>query len=241
MNPRQRRGLLLMILSVAVAVLVFVGVSNYLTEVNKQVGPMVTIYQVKQDLPAFSTLSAENIEPVEVPAKWAADNTVLKVQDIDGRVTAVPLSAGAAVSTDLLVPASNLNPDEREIAVNVDAVTGLAGRIRPGDLVDVYVVFSSVPGLPKQARILVQNVRVVSVAGQQQVQTPDREALQTVIPVTLALRTESALAVTYANSFAQEVRLVGLPPGVAQDRSKEPRSFDAGALGGRAQPEGGDR
>lgn len=241
MNPRQLRGLVLMILSVAVAVLVFVGVSSYLTEVNKQVGPMVSVFQVKQDLPAFSTLSAENTESVKVPEKWAADNTVLTAQDIDGRVIAVPLSAGSPVSTDLLVPVSNLDPDEREIAVNVDAVTGLAGRIRPGDRVDVYVVFSDVPGLPRQARILVQNVRVVSVAGQQQVQTPDRESLQNVIPVTLALRPESALAVTYANSFAQEVRLVGLPPGVAQDRSKEPRTFDAGQLGGKAEPEGGDR
>ncbi len=56
-----------MILSVAVAVLVFVGVSNYLTEVNKLVGPMVTVYQVTQDLPAFTTLSAENTEPASVP------------------------------------------------------------------------------------------------------------------------------------------------------------------------------
>jgi pilus assembly protein CpaB len=241
MNPRQWRGLLLMILSVAVAVLVFVGVSNYLTEVNKMVGPMVTVYQVTQDLPAFTTLSAENTEATQVPEKWAAENTVLRAEDIDGRVTAVPLSAGSPVSTDFLVPVSNLDPDEREIAVNVDAVTGLAGRIRPGDRVDVYVVFAEVPGLPKQARILVQNVRVVSVAGEQQVQSPDREALQNVIPVTLALRTESALAVTYANSFAQEVRLVGLPPGVAQDRSKETRTFDAGQLGGRAEPEGAER
>lgn len=241
MNPRQRRGLLLMILSVAVAVLVFVGVSSYLTEVNSRVGPMVTIYQATQDLPAYSTLSAENTEPVEVPARWAADNTVLQAQEIDGRRVAIALSAGAPISRDSLVPVSDLAPDEREIAVNVDAVTGLAGRIRPGDQVDVYVVFAEVPGLPKQARILVQNVRVVSVAGQQQVQSPDRESLQNVIPVTLALRPDAALAVTYASSFAQEVRLVGLPPGAAQDRSKETTTFDAGQLGGEAVPEGNDR
>lgn len=227
-----------MILSVAVAVLVFVGVSSYLTEVNSQVGPMVTIYRVKQDLPAFTTLSSENTEVAQVPERWAADNTVLRAQDIDGRVTAIALSAGSAVSLDVLVPPSDLAPDEREIAVNVDAVTGLAGRVRPGDRVDVYVVFADVPGLPKQARILVQNVRVVSVAGQQQVQSPDRESLQNVIPVTLALQPDAALAVTYASSFAQQVRLVGLPPGVAQDRSKETRTFDAGRLGGKAVPEG---
>jgi pilus assembly protein CpaB len=136
------------------------------------------------------------------------------------------------------VPRSDLDPTEREIAVNVDAVTGLAGRVRPGDRVDVYAVFAEVPGLPKQSRILVENVRVISVSGQLQVTSPDAKTIQNVIPVTLALQPAAALAVTYANSFAAEVRLVGLPPGVAQDRSKERKTFDARQLGGRAIPEG---
>jgi pilus assembly protein CpaB len=71
-----------------------------------------------------------------------------------------------------------------------------------------------------------------------QVQSPDAKTLQNVIPVTLALKPDAALSVTYANSFAQEVRLVGLPPGVAQDRSKEKKIFDARRLGGTAVPEG---
>jgi pilus assembly protein CpaB len=234
MNPRQRRGVLLMVLSVIAAALVFVGVSSYVANVNSKVGPMVTVYQTTKDVPAFTTLSNDNTEPVQVPERWAADNTVLKSQDIDGRVIATPLAAGSPVSLDGLVPPSDLDPSEREIAVNVDAVTGLAGRIRPGDRVDVYAVFADVPGLTKQSRILVENVRVVSVAGLQQVQSPDAKTIQNVIPVTLALQPAAALSVTYANSFAKEVRLVGLPPGVAQDRSREVKTFDASRLGGTA-------
>jgi pilus assembly protein CpaB len=213
---------------------VFVGVSSYVANVNSKVGPMVTVYQTTKDVPAFTTLSNDNTEPVQVPERWAADNTVLKSQDIDGRVIATPLAAGSPVSLDGLVPPSDLDPSEREIAVNVDAVTGLAGRIRPGDRVDVYAVFADVPGLTKQSRILVENVRVVSVAGLQQVQSPDAKTIQNVIPVTLALQPAAALSVTYANSFAKEVRLVGLPPGVAQDRSREVKTFDASRLGGTA-------
>ncbi|WP_091177464.1 Flp pilus assembly protein CpaB [Microlunatus flavus] len=237
MNPRQRRGVLLMVLSALAAVLVFVGVSSYVASVNSKVGPMVTVYQVTKDLPAFTTLSADNTEPVQVPQRWAADNTVLKSADIDGRVVSTPMTSGATISLDVLVPPNNLSPDEREVAVNVDAVTGLAGRIRPGDQVDVYAVFTDVPGLTKQSRILVENVRVVSVAGQLQVQTPDAKSLQNVIPVTLAVSPESALELTYAAQMAAEVRLIGLPPGVAQDRSKEQRTFDARQLGGKAVAE----
>src|SRR5918997_17060 len=131
MNPRQRRGVLLMVLSGIAAVLVFVGVSSYVASVNSRVGPMVTIYRVTTDLPAFTTLSSENTEPAEVPERWAADNTVLRSADIDGRVIATPMTAGSPVSLDILVPPSDLDPTEREIAVNVDAVTGLAGRGPP--------------------------------------------------------------------------------------------------------------
>lgn len=234
MNPRQRRGVALMVMSVVAAVIVFIGVSSYVANVNSRVGPMVTVYHVTKDLPAFTTLSSDNTEPADIPQRWAANNTVLKSADIDGRVIATPLTAGSPISQDGLVPTSDLDPTEREIAVNVDAVTGLAGRVRPGDRVDVYAVFAEVPGLAKQARILVKNVRVVSVTGQLQVTSPDEKTIQNVIPVTVALQPEQALAVTYANSFAAEVRLVGLPPGVAQDRSKEKKTFDASKLGGKA-------
>jgi len=226
-----------MVLSGLAAVLVFIGVSTYVASVNSKVGPMVTVYHVTKDVPAFTTLSAENTEPVQVPQRWAADNTVLKSADIDGRVTATPMTAGSTISLDGLVPPSDLNPDEREVAVNVDAVTGLAGRVRPGDRVDVYAVFTDVPGLPKQSTQLVQNVRVISVAGQLQVQTPDAKSLQNVIPVTLAVTSDQALSLTYASQIAAQVRLIGLPPGVAQDRSKDQRTFDARSLGGKAIPE----
>ena len=240
MNPRQRRGVFLMVLSALAAVVVFVGISTYVARVNSTVGPMVTVYHTTKDLPAFTTLSSDNTEPTQVPQRWAADTTVLKSSDIDGRVIATPMSAGSPVSLDSLVPPSDLTPTQREIAVNVDAVTGLAGRIRPGDRVDVYAVFAQVPGLPKQVQILVENVQVVSVAGQQQVQAPDAKTIQNVIPVTLALPASAALSVTYANSFAKEVRLVGLPPGVAQNRSKEQKTFDARRLGGSAPKEKGN-
>ena len=59
------------------------------------------------------------------------------------------------------------------------------------------LVFSDVPGLPKQVRVLVQNVRVVSVRGSQvQVDELSSTGQQRVVPVTLALEPNDALAVT---------------------------------------------
>ena len=234
MNPRQRRGLLLMLLSALLAVAVFIGVAAYVSNINSQVGPMVTVYQATEDLNAFTELTADRVEAVSVPARWVDESSRLSVQDIEGRTIAVPLSAGARVSMDVLVPPSDLNPNEREVAINVDAVTGIAGRVRPGDRVDVYAVFADVPGLVDQSRILVRNVRVVSVGGTQQIEERETGEIQDVIPVTMALVPRDALAVTYASTFSEQVRLIGLPAGTTQDREGESNQFDADELGGEA-------
>jgi pilus assembly protein CpaB len=241
MNPRQRRGVLLMVLSVGLAIAVFFGVASYVDSVNRRVGPMVTVYQATEDLNAFSQLTADRVEAVSVPAQWTDEASRLTVQDIEGRTIAVPLSAGSRVTMDILVPPSDLNPNEREVAINVDAVTGIAGRVRPGDRVDVYSVFSDVPGLANQSRILVRNVRVVSVGGTQQVEQRETGAIQDVVPVTLALVPQDALAVTYASTFAEQVRLICLPAGTTQDREGEVNQFDAEELGGEAIIEEGFR
>jgi pilus assembly protein CpaB len=101
--------------------------------------------------------------------------------------------------------------------------------------VDIYAVFGSPDGSTGNSQVLVQNVRVVSVGGRQ---TRSKETAEgalrqaDVLPVTVALEPEDALKVTYADSFALAVRLVGLPPGITtEDRSDEMDSVDATGLG----------
>jgi pilus assembly protein CpaB len=101
-------------------------------------------------------------------------------------------------------------------------------------------VFADVPGLPKSVKVLARDIRVVSIAGEQQVtQTGDGGIQeQSVIPVTLAVVPKVAMSLTYAANFAAEVRLVALPNDVGTDRRGEVDAFDASELGGTAVPEG---
>jgi pilus assembly protein CpaB len=239
-NPRQRRGVLLMSLSVLASLAVFAVVASFVADVNSQVGERVTVYQAARELPAFSELDDGALEQVEVPRRWASDAALLQPGELDGRRLGVALTPGTVITRDVLVPPSDLSPTEREIALNVDAVTGVAGRVGPGDRVDIYAVFADVPGLPKQARVLVRNVRVVSIGGQQTV-AQDFDATggqRVVLPVTLALEPNDSLAVSYASAFAQEVRLVRLPLGGTERRTGESDAYDAGNLGGTPVPEG---
>ncbi|NUU18149.1 Flp pilus assembly protein CpaB [Cellulomonas humilata] len=239
MNPRQRRGVLFVLLSAVLAIVVFFLVASYVGNVSSQVGSVVTVYRAADSLPAFTTLDKSSIVEDEVPERWLSGTAQLSSDDLLGRKIGVNLEEGTMLTSDLLVPPSDLSPTEREIAINVDAVTGIADRVKPGDHVDIYAVFADVPGLPKQVRVLVQDVRVVSVRGSQvQIDESTETGQSTVVPVTLALEPNDALAVTYASAFAEEVRLVGLPAGSSEDRTGEQDEFDASDLGGTAVPEG---
>lgn len=239
MNPRQRRGVLFVLLSVVLAVVVFFMIASYVGNVSSQVGNVVTVYRAAEDLPAYTTLDESNVVADEVPARWLSESARVTLDDLAGRKVGFNVVEGTLLSADMLVPPSDLSATEREIAIEVNQVTGIASRVRPGDFVDIYAVFADVPGLPKQVRILVRDVRVVSVSGSQvRVDEDAYTGQQNVVPVTLALEPDDALAVTYAAAFAEEVRLVGLPTGAAGDRTGEDDDFDAENLGGVAVPEG---
>lgn len=238
MNPRQRRGLLFILMSIGLAAVVFIAVSSYVSQVESQVGSTTTVYKVSQPVDAFQPLGASNLEAFEVPERWTADTAVGNLQELEGRRTGFPLETGTIITSDMLIPSTDLSETEREIAINVDSVTGVAGRVRPGDRVDVYAVFAEVPGLAPQVRVLVEDVRIVSISGQLTVQNTAEGAsvTQDVIPVTLALEAEDSLSVTYATAFAEEVRLVALPTDRGADRGEDIKQFDASDLGGKAVP-----
>lgn len=240
MNPRQRRGIMLMVISVVAAIGVFFAVSAYVSDVNSQVGSQVTVYRAKQAVVAYAALEEKDLEQVEMPKRWVSTSAQLRRADLEGRKLGLNVEKGTLLTRDMLLAVSDLSPTEREIAIEVDAVTGVAGRVQPGDFVDIYAVFAEVPGLPKQVRVLVRQVRVVTVGGQQTVSQKTQDAgLQekNVLPVTLALEPNDALAVTYASAFAAEVRLVKLPAGNSENRAGERNNYDATQLGGRAVAE----
>jgi len=243
MNPRQRRGVIFMVIAALVALATFFVVTNYVANVNSQVGTRVTVYRATQPIDPYVALSEENIEPVEVPERWVSKSSVLRLDDLIGRRVGFRLNEGSTVSSDMLIPSSSLTQDEREVAVNVNSVTGVAGRVRPGDRVDIYAVFAEVPGLPKSVKVLARDIRVVSIAGEQQVsqETDDGPKEQSVVPVTLAVVPAVAMSLTYAANFAAEVRLIALPNDVGTNRQGEVNEFDARGFGGQAIPEGMDQ
>ncbi|MEV8068211.1 Flp pilus assembly protein CpaB [Streptomyces sp. NPDC085995] len=217
MNSRQRRGVILLLLSVLCALGAFAGVLSVIDDAKSKVGPEVTAYQLKTDVKPYTTLSADQFEKIRMPKRWLSPNAVTDLSRIRGKIAVTTLRQGSLLQTDMIVDQPALRPGQQEVAIMIDAATGVAGKITPGSSVNVYATFAGQrQGDPAQSKIIVTGAKVLDV-GRITALDPnsDNRSQQPseVVPITFALSALDAQRITYAESFAQRVRLALVAPG----------------------------
>jgi pilus assembly protein CpaB len=164
MNSRQRRGVILLLLSVICALGAFAGVLSVISDVKSKVGPEVTAYQVKDNVAPYTALTAAQFKKIEMPKRWLSDNAVTDLRQISGKIAVTTLRAGSLLQTDMIVDQPALQPGQQEVAIMIDAATGVAGKITPGSTVNVYATFEGAKeGDPDQSKIIVTNAKVIDV------------------------------------------------------------------------------
>ncbi|MGW2748149.1 Flp pilus assembly protein CpaB [Streptomyces sp. NPDC001450] len=229
MNSRQRRGVILLILSVLCALGAFAGVLSVVDDVQSKVGPEVSAYRVRSDVKPYTALNTGQFEKIRMPRRWLSDNAITDLRQIQGKIAVTTLRAGSLLQTDMIVDQPALQPGQQEVAIMIDAATGVAGKITPGSRVNVYATFEGKKeGDPDQSKIIVTGARVLDV-GQITALDPDRDKNQQpteAVPITFALSTLDAQRITYAESFAQRVRLALVAPGSETGVPDKDRTYE---------------
>ncbi|MFE2260342.1 Flp pilus assembly protein CpaB [Streptomyces griseosporeus] len=217
MNSRQRRGVILLLLSVLCALGAFAGVLSVINDVKSKVGPEVTAYELRSDVKPYTELSAGQFKQVKMPERWLSKTAVTDLAEIRGKIAVTTLKAGSLLQSDMIVDRPALQPGQQEVAIMIDAATGVAGKITAGATVNVYATFEGEKqGQPDQSRVIVTGARVIDV-GRITALEPDadRRTQQPTdaVPITFALSALDAQRLTYAESFAKRVRLALVAPG----------------------------
>ncbi|MFJ6544608.1 Flp pilus assembly protein CpaB [Streptomyces sp. NPDC003656] len=215
MNSRQRRGVILLILSVLCALGAFAGVLSVVHDVQSKVGPEVTAYRVRSVVQPYTALKAGQFEKIRMPKRWLSENAVTDLAQVRGKIAVTTLRPGSLLQSDMIVDRPALRPGQQEVAIMIDAATGVAGKITTGARVNVYATFEGQKeGDPDQSKIIVTDARVIDV-GEIKALDPDDDKNQPTdaVPITFALSTLDAQRVTYAESFAKRVRLALVAPG----------------------------
>ena len=229
MNPRQRRGLLLIAVAFLGLLGVFVLIAQYVASVREQVDPKVELLSLTKPVAANEAVTDDMVRRVEMPRRWAPATALRDPGELVGVVAGTDLRKGSLLQRGMLVPPPDLGPGEREVAILVDAETGVAGKIGPGKLVDIVATFPASDRKAPQSRVVVPGARIIEVGeprlkGGNNLREQQQDPTQ-VVPVTFALTPQEVLQVTYAESNAAEVRLSLLRPGEQSELSGKDRAY----------------
>lgn len=219
MNSRQRRGVVLLVISVLCAVAAFAGVLAVVSDARSQVGSKVTAYELAADVPAYTSLDPSDLRRISVPKRWLPDTAVRDLGDLSGKIAAVPLTKGSLLQSDMVAARPELKPGQMEIAIMIDAETGVAGKITPGARVNIFATFEPRKDTePEVSKIIVSGAQVIDVGEIKAFDKSDNTQRVSAqgVPITFALSAEDAQRVAYAESFARHVRLALVAPGDTQ-------------------------
>ena len=228
MNSRQRRGVILLVLSDLRAGGAFAGVLSVVNDVESKVGPETTAYKLKGNIDAYEALDAGDFEKVSMPERWVPSTAVTDLSEVRGRIAATKLSQGSLLQADMVANRPALKAGQQEIAIMIDAATGVAGKITAGAKVNIYATFEGkAQGEASVSKLIVDDAEVIDV-GKLSALKPDEDDERRVdqaVPITFALDTKDAQRVAYAESFASHVRLALIGPGGDSAVSQRDRTY----------------
>ena len=210
MNPRQRRGVLLIIATVIGALVVFVAVLSMVGSVRSEVGPKATVLQLRTGVQELQAITPEMVDEVSVPERWITKTSLRSMDDVVGKVSSSIYEPGTTLQTGMLIDPPGLKAGFREVAILVNAETGVAGKVRSGDRVDIIATIAGGDQVPNVAEVVVANALVLEVGIPKASENTDSKgnfSQQQGVPVTFALPVDQALKLSYAESFSRKLRL----------------------------------
>ena len=123
MNPRQRRAVLLLALAFAGLIGVFALVANYVSDVDTQVGPKITVLELTKPVEANEAINDEDVTDKLIPRRWAPKAALTDRNQLIGFVAGSKLEPNSILQEGMLVTPPEIHPGEREVAILVDAST----------------------------------------------------------------------------------------------------------------------
>lgn len=210
MNPRQRRGILLLAATAIGAIVVFVAVAAYVGDVRSKVGPYGPVLELTTDVTELQPVTPDMLAVVQVPQRWISATAITNFDDAVGLVASGNFGKGARLENGMLEQRPGLQPGYREVAIIVDAETGVAGKVTAGDRVDIIATVPQTELTPARAEIWVENALVLEVGVPEATETTSTDggfSEGNGVPVTFALPVDEALRLAYAESFSTKLRL----------------------------------
>lgn len=194
------------------------GVFQYLNGVKAayvEQGDFVPVAVAKQRIAPKTRVSADMFTMQEIPSRYVNDDAVVEPSAITGKLTKTAIFPGEQILKSK-IKGQDDPPDElayaipdgyRALTVAVNEVSGLAGMIRPGDSVDVFVTFQDANAV--MTSLVLQKIQVLAVDRVLDATSGDREKENST--VTLAVTPQQAQPLVLSTEKGS-IRLMMRPP-----------------------------
>jgi pilus assembly protein CpaB len=203
---RTRRGLLLIALSLVLGGLAASDIGRREAALAQRLAPPVDVVVARQDLAAGTELSERHLAVRPIPRRYAPAGAAVTPGEVLGGTLAAAVAKGGPVGSGMLAaPPAGAPVRSGERAVPLVA-TGSAEMISPGSRVDVLITREG------GTELALEDVEVLTAAPAAGVP----EAGPPRVAVTLRVRLRQAVALTEAEAFAREIRL--LPRAAGDER-----------------------
>src|SRR5690625_5510311 len=110
-NPRQRRGARLLIVTVLGAIGVFCAVLSFVSDVNSKVGRVTEVQQLARDVKALEPIEPDMLTTVELPERWIPEGAIRSANDVVGLVAATDYFEGATLQDGMMIPRPGIQPE----------------------------------------------------------------------------------------------------------------------------------
>ncbi|MDF1660224.1 MAG: Flp pilus assembly protein CpaB [Planctomycetota bacterium] len=232
---------LALIVAVVLGILSIVGINMYIQKIKQDSirgEELVDVYVASKRVAAGSVIEESFVAVKQIPSKFVRS---LRGSQIKKREAIVNSTALIDIEENQIIQSYHVDADfkvgqgldfkstYRAITIKVDAVSGIAGMLRPGDWVDVIGCFElqgfGVGGvkIPQITSVLMRQIKVL--ATDQQTDPNSKSAQFAYRTVTLRVNPEQVTKVAHAQMFGK-IFLAKVQDSALKDRNSYPMTAD---------------
>lgn len=170
----------------------------------------------KASIAADTNIKEEMVQVVEMPVATAQRDAFKKIEEVIGKKTTQPISAGDQLTRRRFSVAPNsglqvsIPQDKRAVTIAVDDVSSIAGFVKPGQYVDVINVVGAGKQGPATGKMILQDVLVLG-TGTRDMSTAGSSKAERVSTVTLAVDPRDAVKLRVAQQEGGKISLALRP------------------------------
>lgn len=209
---------------------ILAGTAGFLTlqkvkELNTDLGTMVDVYAAGQDIASRSVITPKDIAVEKIPKKFVTDEHITNTDDLENKVSVIPLSSGDLITKNMLKQASAvMEENNRLITLMSSERVFFDEELEALDRVDIIVSLRDEE--INKTEIFMQDVKVARVAN-------DNKKFA---GVQLEISLDQAPELIHMQNYADSVRIIKANVGTAEAKEEAVPAAAAAAEKTEAKP-----